>query len=248
MRQTLTAIIVDDDEYSIVKLEEQIKLYCPEVTIIGTYDDAILGNHKILELRPDVVFLDIQMPKRSGLEIAREVIQEGIHVIFITAYRQYAIDAIRLSAFDYLLKPLQEMEELISAIRRVKESASVEKTVPIFEQLLENERNESYSQETEIKLYDDRHIYFHKVKEIIRLKAHGNYCEFFFTNGEKLMIAKNLGTFMKSLEKYGLLRASRSEAVNMLHKIKVIRSGPYLVMSDGEHVQITGKNRDNFPF
>ncbi len=248
MRKTLTAIIVDDEEDSIVTLEEQIKLYCPEVTVIGTYDDAILGNQKILELRPDVAFLDIQMPKRSGLEIAREVIPAGVHVVFITAYRQYAIDAIRLSAFDYLLKPLQEYEELVDAVRRVKETVAVEKAGPVFERLLENERNEDYSQETEIKLYDDKHIYFHKVKEIIRLKAHGNYCQFFFKNSKTLTIAKNLGTFMKSLKKYGLIRANRSEAVNMSHLQKVIRSGPYLVMSDGEHVQVTSTYRDDFPF
>lgn len=248
MRKTLTAIIVDDEEDSIVTLEEQVKMYCPEVTIIGTFDDAILGNKKILEMRPDVAFLDIQMPNRSGLEIAREVIPAGIHVIFITAYRQYAIDAIRLSAFDYLLKPLQEPEELISAIQRVKQTAGVEKTAPIFNRLLDNERKEDYSQETEIRLYDDKHIYFYKIKEIIRLKAHGNYCEFFFINGETQMIAKNLGTFMKSLGKYGLIRANRSEAVNMVHVKKVIRSGPYLVMIDDARVQITGKNRGDFPF
>ena len=248
MPTPLTAILLDDEEDGLITLQEQIKMYCPHVNIIGTYDDALFGLEKILELKPDVAFLDIQMPQMSGLEVARQVIPEGIQVIFVTAHQEYSVDALRLTAHDYLLKPLQESEDLIDAVNRLETRKTSSQLGVIFQRLLENNALENYSQETEIALADDKVIIFPKVKDIIRMEAHGSCCKFILTNNKQFTVTKNLGSFMDSLKKYGVLRANRSEAVNMAHKTQVIRSGPYLVMSDGAKVSITDTYRSEFPF
>ena len=120
MSKNISAILIDDEQDALGALEEQIKLYCPGVHILATCDEAKKGLEAVRSFKPDVVFLDIQMPGMTGLELARAISSEQAQVIFVTAYSQYAINAIKLSALDYLLKPV-DPDELIAAVKKAEE-------------------------------------------------------------------------------------------------------------------------------
>lgn len=245
----INAILVDDERDSLIAIQEQFKLYCPEIKILGSYTDAEQGLQKILQLRPDVAFLDIQMPKLNGLELAKRISSIGVKVVFITAYDKYAIDAIKLSALDFLLKPIQEPDELRAVVDKVMQAQHQQTQLPIFEELLANERAENYLQETQIGLADENGVFFFQIREIIRLKAQRNCCEFFFTEGRSMLITKNLGTFVEPLKNYNLVQVNRGEVVNLKHRKKLIKKGgPYLVMSDDTKVMVSHNYKDNLPY
>ncbi|WP_221887927.1 LytR/AlgR family response regulator transcription factor [Chitinophaga polysaccharea] len=132
----LTAIIIDDEKKGRVALREKLHDYCPEIELLGEAADGAEGLHLIQEQKPDIVFLDIEMPIMNGFEMLHQLPQKDFHLIFTTAYNQYAIKAIRYAAFDYLLKPV-DIEELKSAIQRVREqSLLASRTMKDFEELL----------------------------------------------------------------------------------------------------------------
>lgn len=245
--ETTKVILVDDEIDSLEAIEEQLKLYCDNVEVLGIYNDSELGLEAIIEKKPDVAFLDIQMPKKNGLEIAKEISKYNINVVFITAYEKFAIEAFRLSAVHYILKPLQDGTELKEVFRRI--DVNYTKQLPVFETLVENKKSNSYSQETEIALVDAERVRFFKINEIIRLKAEGNNCQFFFTENRKMLVTKNMKTYSDPLEKYGLVRVSRSEVINLEHRVEIIKKGgPYVLLSDGSKVEITDTYRKNLPY
>lgn len=249
MSNLINAILVDDEQDSLITIQEQFKMYCPEIRILGCYSDAEQGLEKILQLRPDVAFLDIQMPKLNGLELAKRISTIGVKVVFITAYDKYAIDAIKLSALDFLLKPIQEPEELRGVVEKVMHVQNQQIQLPVFEELLANERTDNYLQDTQIGLADENGVYFFKINEIIRLKAHRNCCEFIFTEGRSMLVTKNLGTFVEALHKYKLVQVNRSEIINLRHRQKLVKKGgPYLVMSDGAKVMVSNNYKENLPY
>lgn len=249
MNTKINAVLVDDEQDSLIAIQEQFKFYCPEVNIMGAFDDPEDALENILDLKPDVAFLDIRMPKLNGLELARRISPIGVKIIFITGYDEYAIDAIKLSALDYLLKPLHDASELQAAITKVINLSSQERQLPVFGELLENENQRNFSQETEIALADQKAVSYYKIEEIIRLKADKNYCQFFFTGGRDKVVSKNLGTFIDALKKYNLVQVNRSEVINLKHRKKLVtKDGPYLIMSDGAKVKVTDTFRKNLDY
>lgn len=249
MNSGIKAILVDDEQDSLITISEQFGLYCPEVEIIGSYPDPEVALDRIIELRPDVAFLDIKMPKLNGLELAKRITPLGVKVVFITAYEKYALAAIKLSALDFLLKPLQDPDELRAVIAKLRSINDQRRQLPLFGQLLANEEKESYSQETEIGLADEKGVYFYQIKEIIRLKADKNCCEFYFTGDRKQYVTKNLGSFVEPLKKYNLVQVNRSEVINLTHRKELIKKGgPTLVMSDGSKVIVSNNYKQNLPY
>lgn len=245
MKKNLNAVIVDDEKDSLDAIYEQIKLYTPGVNVIGCFDDPLEGLQMIQKTNPDVIFLDIQMPKLNGLELARQLRALKTQIIFVTAYSQYAIDAIKLSALDYILKPIDDPEELIDAIKKVRQRlperfALNQNNLPVLEKLITNEREEHYPQKTKIGLADDEGVLYVKVKNIIRLEAQKNYCEFFFLNDKSKIVSKNMGYYINSLKKYNLVQVHRGHVVNLNHVKKYVRrEGPFLRMADGSEIPVS---------
>ncbi len=244
----ITAVIVDDEIQSLEVIEEQIKMYCENVEILDTFDDPILALEKIGELKPDVAFLDINMPKMNGLDLAKKIIPLGIQVIFITAYGGYAIKAIKLRALDYIVKPLQDPEELKAAVKKIESRPKDTDQSLILAQLMKDIRDKTLSSEIKITLSDSTRLYRYKVKDIIRLEAQKNYCIFIHIKDKPRLISKNIGFYKKDLHQYGIVQANRSELVNIDHIDEIIKTGRFLVMSDGHKVTVTDKFKKNFPF
>ena len=252
MREFIRAILIDDEQDSLNAIEEQIKLYCPSVEIIGTFDNPFEGLEAIQTQNPDLVFLDIEMPRMNGLELARQIQTEDTHIIFVTAHDRYAINAIKLSALDYILKPM-DAEELQEAVHKL---ASKQNMTPpetdtnrsnVIGKLISNLHNNSFSQDTIIRLPDDKGVSYVKIKDIIRLEAQRNYCLFHFTDGNSMLVSKNIGYYKSELEYYSFIQSHRSHIINSEHIKKFVRiDGPYLVMSDGSNVPVSKQYRENF--
>ena len=250
MDKNIRAILIDDEQDSLSALKEQIKLYCPEVYIHGTYDDPRKGLEAIRQSPPHVVFLDIQMPGMTGLELMEALSSEDLNIVLVTAYSQYAIDAIKLSALDYLLKPV-DPDELVAAVEKVKKRVGAKQKedigrIPILGRLLHDAQAQVFSQDTIIGLADDKGIFYVKIKDIVRLEALRNYCYFYFADGTNMLVSKNIGIYIDSLEKYKLVQVHRTHVVNLNHVKRYFKiNGHYLKMSDGSEVPVSKSFKDN---
>lgn len=246
----IRTILIDDEIDSSIAVEEQLKMYCPSIEVIGTFNDPLLGFEAVQAMKPDVVFLDIEMPKMTGLELAGKIQQEDIHIIFVTAHDRYAINAIKLSALDYLLKPI-DSEELIETVERLEKLISTQSKNPnrinTLNNLISNLNENSFSQNTVIHLADEKGISYIKIKDIIRLEAQRNYSNFYFEGGKHMLVSRNIGYFFKDgLEKYNFVQVHRSHIVNKEHIRKLItRDGHHLIMSDDSTVPVSKQYRSN---
>ncbi len=248
--KNIRTILIDDELDSLSAIREQIKLYCPEVAIAGAFDDPRKGLEAIRTHQPDVVFLDIQMPGMTGLELAGLINAGETSIVFVTAFDHYAINAIKLSALDYLMKPV-DPDELKLAIGKVKtrvaqKGAGDAHRIPVLGKLLQDSQLQSYSQETIIGLPDEKGVSYVKIKDIIRLEASRNYCNFCLLDGTVALVSKNIGVFIEGLQKYDMIQVHRAHVVNRNHIKRYVKlNGPYLKMCDGSEVPVSNSFKDN---
>ncbi len=252
MGDSIRAILIDDELDSLNAIEEQIKLYCPTVEIVGKFDNSVLGLEAILAEKPGLVFLDIEMPQMTGLEVASKIQDDGIHIIFVTAHARYAISAIKLSALDYILKPM-DVDELKEAIEKLHQKvdngtpATETNRSKVIGNLVSNLHNNSFSQDTVIRLPDDKGISYVKIKDIVRLEAQRNYCLFCFVDGSTMLVSKNIGYYKDELEYYNFVQSHRSHIVNSVHIKKYIKvDGHQLILTDNSNVPVSKHFKDNF--
>ena len=225
-----TALIVDDEQYVIQDLKGLLEMNCPEVEVIDTATTSKDAMHKIKSLKPQLVFMDINIDEVSGLDIVRQL--EGVitRVIFVTAHDQYAIDAFKLSAIDYLLKPV-DSDELIEAVRRAEEDIEKDQ---IHAQLTTLAHNLVPGiNQKKIVLTDMEGLHIIDIPEILWCHANGSYTEFVMQDGEKITVSKHLKTYERMLTGHGLMRVHRSYLVNIFNISKIERSKGELRMKNG---------------
>ena len=185
----MRAIIIDDEENAVRSLELILDKFCPDLQIIGSSSSSIEGVELIKKENPDLLFLDIEMPHLTGFDLLNLFPDRTFDVIFITAYNEYAIKAIKSSAVDYILKPV-DIEELIAAVNKVKEirkKSSFDK--PDLNLLMENL---NLGIPKTIALRTSSSIEYVAITSIAHAKADGSYTEIFLTGGEKLTVSKSL--------------------------------------------------------
>lgn len=233
----MKAILVDDEPRSNENLHILLEDYCPQVEVIAQYTDPRESISKINALKPDVVFLDVEMPHANGFAVLTAVRSSVRQVIFTTAHDKYAIQALREHAFDFLLKPVAP-EELVRAIDRLKSIG----TSDVLQQSLE--RIEKLQQQFKKQLSNqlaiqtaEGYIIVH-YSEIIRLEAESNYTHIHCLK-KKYTVAKLLGHYEEQLNS-NFIRIHSSHLVN-LHHIKTYQRGDggYVVMSDGTTVEVS---------
>lgn len=231
MATEITAIIVDDEQDSREILRSYLGKYCPQVSLLDECADIIEAKKSILKHAPQLVFLDIEMPRGNAFDLLDQWGEINFEVIFITAYSQYAVQAFSLSAAHYLLKPIN-IEELEKAVENVINLYNQKDKINRAEILLANFSHEkSQNQKLVLPLMEGMEIV--KIQTILYCEAADNFTTFYFTDGRKMMICRNLKFYEKALSEFGFVRIHRSHVINMEYITKYIKGKGGSVIMEG---------------
>jgi two-component system, LytTR family, response regulator len=240
---TIKALIVDDESTAVKTLSLMIQHYLPEITELKTSTDPYEGLLLLKSFQPHLLFMDIQMPLMSGFEFIKKVPTIDFSIIFTTAHDEYAIDAIRLSALDYLLKPIAA-DDLRNAFERfLQKQGNNQAKEPLYQNFMHN-LNVKDKKDFKLALSTLQGTFFHKPEEIIRLEGEGNYTKFFFTDKTSLLTTYTLKNYEDILINYGFLRVHKSHLVNKEHVINYTADG-LLTMSDLSRVEISRRRKED---
>lgn len=238
----IKALIVDDEQASIDLLQWLVTQYCPDITAIQSSRSVREAIPKIRDFQPDIVFLDIQMPHQSGFDLLTTIDRWNFEVIFTTAYNEFAIQAIRFSALDYLLKPIDE-SELKKALERFKAKRIYAPAGQVlFRNFIQN-ISQSNKEKFRLALADTSEVKYVQLDQIIRLQAESNYTHIFISGSPVFVSAKTLKEYDELLNGQHFLRVHKSHLINPSHARSYERSG-ILVMSDGSKVDVSRRKRD----
>ena len=244
MNVKLTTLIVDDEPDAVNFISSIIREYCPRLEIIGTASSAREGVKIILERQPELVFLDVEMPHGSGFDLLAQFPEKTFDVVFITAFNHYALKAIKFSAVDYILKPIN-INEFIEAVDKVlhkRLSGSSRNTN--YSELLENLKTETPSK---LAIPTSDGMEYLKTSDIIRVEADRSYSWFFLNDKRKILVSKNLNNYQELLSDRHFFRPHNSHLINLDHVKKYIRhEGGIIEMDDGSQVPISRARRDLF--
>lgn len=237
----IKAIIVDDERRARNILRVLIEKHAPQITEIIEADGGIEGLYLIKEHQPDVVFLDIEMPFMNGFDLLSELSKRNFDIIFTTAYDQYAIKAIRYSALDYLLKPIN-IQELKNAVQRlIEKKNSTPNKGGLYQNFLHNLKNI----ETDIPrlaIATKENTVFFDIKNIMRCEASNNYTFFYLKNGKKFLSSKTLKEYDAILSEYNFFRVHKSHLVN-LNYVHELTSKGVLIMRDQSTVEVSRRKK-----
>ncbi len=233
----IKGVIVDDMIQAQEALQRDLAESCPQVEILGTATGVVTAAKLLKELKPDVLFLDIELEDGTGFDLLEILPEIDFKIIFITASDQHAIRAFKFSAVDYLLKPL-DLDELKNAIEKISITDSAEK----IEVLLDHWDQKNNSRK--LALQNSDKILVINTDEIVRCEAENNYTTFHFNDHSKFLVSKTLKSYEKILEPLGFYRVHQSHLVN-LHQIKayVKLEGGYLVMENDHRVPVSVRKK-----
>src|SRR3954468_17682182 len=224
----MKAIIIDDERLARQELKNLLAAH-KEVEVIAECSDAVQAKEKINELKPDIIFCDIQMPGKSGLELVEEI-SATVDVVFITAHDEHAIKAFELNAFDYLLKPVQP-ERLAETIKKlsVKESATkLDNNTPLTERDM-------------VFIKDGDRCWFVRLSDIRLFESEGNYVRVYFDNNKPLIL-RSLNSLETRLNEKQFFRASRKHMINLSYIASVepwFNGGMNVKLKDGREIEIS---------
>ena len=243
----IKAIIIDDELDSIETLQWKLENYCPEVIIKHTFNEPTKGLAYLKDNAIDLLFLDIQMPKLNGFDVLQALPVIHFDVIFTTAYDDFGIQAIKFSALDYLLKPVQ-VNELQKAVQKhVEKNKNTMVSRQQIEVLFKNIQLERSGQPGLITLTTRESIEFVQPEEIVACVSDSNYTTVHFIDGRKKLIAKTLKEFDLMLSKYHFFRSHHSYLVNLKQVKEYIRTdGGYLVMRNKMTIPVSKSKREAF--
>lgn len=241
----LKTIIIEDEPVSRDMLTLMLQRYATDIEIADVCSNPADGIESIAKHQPDFIFLDIQMPKMNGFDMLRKINNINFEVIFTTAFDQYAINAIRISALDYLLKPIDN-EELAAAIEKCKERVLDKKKENRFEHLFSNLLNKNPLNKT-LALSASDGISFVKMSDILRVEAHGRYAKFYLLNKETILVSKTLGDFEEVLSANQFFRIHDSAIINLNHVKKYTRGdGGTVLLSDNTELDVARRRKEEF--
>jgi two-component system, LytTR family, response regulator len=242
----MKAILVDDEPDGIRALKKMLELHCPQVKVAATCPNAIIAKQQIEEQQPDVVFLDIQMPGKSGLELLTELSSNEFEVIFVTAHNEYMLQALQFSAADYLLKPVDE-DRLVEAVQRVKKRLEADKEEDRTETLLHNLSKSGNPAEMRLCLPTLKGFIVVKLEEIIYCEAERSYTVFHLDGNRTVTVSKPLLDYDNLLEDTTFLRVHKSFLINLLHVKEYQRGeGGLVIMSNNAEIEVSRRKKDQF--
>lgn len=234
-----TAILIDDIPEAIDNLKIDLATYCPDIEVIGTASGVVTGAKLLKKLTPDLLFLDIQMQDGSGFDLLEILPTINFKLIFTTASDAFAIRAFKFSAIDYLLKPI-DPDELTAAVD--KATNQLTDTTENINALLENVKAKNIPSRMALHTLEKIHVV--EINQILRLESTGNYTQFFFTDGTKLLVTKTLKEYDKMLAENGFIRVHQSHLINLEQVKEYVKvDGGYIVMKDQSKIPVSVRKR-----
>jgi len=239
----LKVLLIDDEERATDALRLMIEKMVPEIRQVFVCNDSRKAAEMIHACQPGLVFLDIQMPHLNGFQLLEKMPNKNFKIIFTTAYNEYAIQAIRFSAFDYLLKPI-DSEELQSSVQRFLETQEdYRQQFDLLKNIMHNIQAPS-ANEFRLALPTKEGVHFLMPQEIIRCEAVGNYTKFFIEKGRTYMISKTLGDYDTLLSPHHFIRTHKSHLVNKKF-ISFIDHDGFAVLKDNSKVEVSRRRKED---
>lgn len=240
----MRAIIIEDEKKNITHLRGLLTRYFKQVEIVGEAVNAEEGVKIIAGLNPEIVFLDIQMPGKSGFDMLASLGEYNFEVIFVTGYDQYGIQAVKFSALDYLLKPVK-VDELAKAIAKAEAKKQKRQTHEQIINLL-SVINNSQKTDHRIALPLMKELRFVNPDEIIRCESDNNYTQFYLHDGEKLLVSKGIYEYAEMLKDYHFIRCHQSHLVNRKFIKSLLKEDTVfeLLLTDGSRIPVSRLKKD----
>ncbi|MEO8415845.1 MAG: LytTR family DNA-binding domain-containing protein [Ginsengibacter sp.] len=242
--EKIKALLVDDELNSLQNLQQKLEGFCPDVEIVAISQKPEDGILLIKQHQPDVVFLDIEMPRMSGFRMLEELGEYDFDIIFTTAYNHYSIDAIRISAFDYLVKPIgiEELQHAVERLNKIRHKQTKEKI-----DILKKTLSDNKSQEDKIAISTSEGIEFIPIKNIVHIESKSNYSKIYLRENKSMIVSKILKDFEEMLLPYNFYRVHNSHLINLNYIQKYIRSqGGHVLLQDGTLIDISRRKKEEF--
>lgn len=232
------ALIVDDERGNRELLSKMLRENCPQIEHIALAQSVPEAERELGKGGVDVVFLDIEMPRENGFDLLNKLGKIDFKVIFVTAYDAYALKAIKYSALDYLLKPV-DRDELITAVSKLDAGESQQAQLDLLTHNLQHDKDRR------IALATQDEVLFVHVRNIIRLQAEANYTKVYLAGEAPVLLSGNIGHFEKLLNDQQFYRSHQSHLVNLRQLKKYVKTdGGYLVMADNSEVPVSRLKRE----
>jgi two-component system LytT family response regulator len=239
----LRAILIDDELNNLENLSALLAKYCPQVMVIGKASDAATARGLIAALNPDLVFLDVQMPHENGFTLLKSLPEITFDVIFVTAYDQYGVQAIKFSALDYLLKPV-DIEELKRAVNKAEQQHNRKQQQSLLQNLLHYFNNEK-SRQQKLALPTAGETRLVSITDIVRCESSNSYTTFFLSNGEKVMVSRPIGEYEQLLGGYDFIRVHQSHLVNKEYVQSLLKKDGFsLLLKDGSMIPVSRQKKE----
>ena len=241
----IKSVLVDDEKNALEMMEWLLKTYCPQVEIVAMCTSAQEGIAAIHKFNPDVVFLDIEMPKMNGFDMLEQFDELFFDVVFCTAYDQFALKAFKYSALNYLLKPV-DPDDLVSTVQRIEKTKKIPSREQ-FELLFQNLQQPQKATPQRIALTHNDGLVFVPTADIIYCEAESNYTSIFLADGKKIVVSKVLKEIDEALSGPDFYRVHSSFLININRIKKFIRGdGGYLVMDNDAPISISRSRKQEF--
>lgn len=241
----LKAVIIDDEEKSRENLKILIEEFCSNVQVMALAKSVSEGIEAIESNKPDLIFLDIQMQKETGFDLLSTIRKIDFEIIFTTAHSEYAIDAIKFAAIDYLLKPI-DINDLKQAIKRVEKKLTTTNFKEQFDILLQNFRADN-SDSFKLAIPSTDGLIFISIKEIIYCEALSNYTKIHMKDGKFHLISKTLKEYESLLANYHFFRIHHAYLINTKEIKKYVRGdGGYVIMNNDVTIDVSKRKKDLF--
>lgn len=237
----IRAIIVDDEPYCCDTLETMLERYCSDVELITVCHSGEEAIDAIKQYHPDLVFLDIEMPRMNGFDMLQKIGNIRFEIIFTTSFDQYALKAIRFSALDYLLKPIDK-DDLQTAVQKVIQRT--QKPITQQLQLLMQKLQQPTNPINKIALPTLEGLQMVQVDYILYCESESNYTTFFLKGKQKIIVSRTLKEMEELLTDYSFARVHNSYLVNLAEVDKYIKGeGGYLILNDGSTINVSASRK-----
>jgi len=233
----MNAVIIDDEANVRNTISVLLGENFPGISIMASAGTVEEGYEAIVKYKPDLVFLDIELPDGTGFDLLRKFQQIPFKIIFVTGHQEYALDAIKVSALDYVLKPV-DTDELRHAVEKAGEIISQEEQKLKFQALNENLQSKKVLKR--IILHTSDHLQLVSVSDIIRAEADSNYTSFSLADGKHVLVSRTIKEFESLLSGSGMIRVHQSHLVNINYIDRFVKKdGGYLLLKEGTKIPVS---------